>query len=370
MQTTNYSSIIIDIGSGLMKIGFGGEDGPRNIFNSIVGIPKMAGLKVGMEQKERYVGDEAISNLEFMNFYPPIQRGEVVDWDQFETLMHYLLYNQIEVVPEEMSVLVTETPLSLKENRAKTAELLFEKFNVEKCHIANSSMLGLFAYGKTSGIVVDSGFNITSTVPIYEGFPLQYASLKINLGGEDLSLKLLDLIKNKVDNSFRLIKGRLLADDIKEQKGYISLNNEEEEQEETTYILPDGKELKLGNELFKANEILFNPGESNELISISRMVIDSLGKCDDDVRNDINESICLIGGNTLMKNFPEKLRMELSDNKDTWSFNLSYVPERQFSSWVGGSIMSSLDNFQYMWVTKEEFDEKGKTLVSIDSKCF
>ena len=370
MQTTNYSSIIIDIGSGLMKIGFGGEDGPRNIFNSIVGIPKMAGLKVGMEQKERYVGDEAISNLEFMNFYPPIQRGEVVDWDQFETLMHYLLYNQIEVVPEEMSVLVTETPLSLKENRAKTAELLFEKFNVEKCHIANSSMLGLFAYGKTSGIVVDSGFNITSTVPIYEGFPLQYASLKINLGGEDLSLKLLDLIKNKVDNSFRLIKGRLLADDIKEQKGYISLNNEEEEQEESTYILPDGKELKLGNELFKANEILFNPGESNELISISRMVIDSLGKCDDDVRNDINESICLIGGNTLMKNFPEKLRMELSDNKDTGSFNLSFVPERQFSSWVGGSIMSSLDNFQYMWVTKEEFDEKGKTLVSIDSKCF
>ena len=62
--------------------------------------------------------------------------------------------------------------------------------------------------------------------------------------------------------------------------------------------------------------------------------------------------------------------MELSDNKDMGSFNLSFVPERQFSSWIGGSIMSSLDNFQYMWVTKEEFDEKGKTLISIDSKCF
>jgi actin beta/gamma 1 len=370
MQTTNYSSIIIDIGSGLMKTGFGGEDGPRNIFNSIVGIPKMAGLKVGMEQKERYVGDEAISNLEFMNFYPPVQRGEVVDWDKFETLMHYLLYNQIEVVPEEMSVLVTETPLSSKENRAKLSETLFEKFNVEKCHIANSSMLGLFAYGKTSGIVVDSGFNVTSTVPIYEGFPLQYASLRINLGGEDLSLKLLDLIKNKIDNSYKLIKGRLLADDIKEQKGYISMNNEEEDQEEVTYILPDGKELKLGNELFKSNEILFNPGDNNELMSISKMVVDSLVQCDDDVRSDINESVCLIGGNTLMKNLPEKLRMELSDNKDMGSFNLSFVPERQFSSWVGGSIMSSLDNFQYMWVTKEEFDEKGKTLIAIDSKCF
>ena len=63
---TNYTSIIIDVGSGLMKVGFGGEDGPRNIFNSIVGIPKMAGLKVGMEQKERYVAEEAISNAEFI----------------------------------------------------------------------------------------------------------------------------------------------------------------------------------------------------------------------------------------------------------------------------------------------------------------
>ena len=370
MQTTNYSSVIIDVGSGLMKTGFGGEDGPRNIFNSIVGIPKMAGLKVGMEQKERYVGDEAIANLEFMNYYPPIQRGEVTDWDKFETLMHYLLYTEIEVVPEEMSILVTETPLSSKENRAKMSELLFEKFNVEKCHIANSSMLGLFSYGKTSGIVLDSGFNITSTVPIYEGFPLQYASMKINIGGEDLSLKLLDLIKNKIDNSYKLIKGRLLADDIKEQNGYISLNNEEEGQEEVSYNLPDGKELKLGNELFKSTDILFNPGENNELISISKMVVDSLKLCDEDVKNDINESVCLIGGNTLLKNFPEKIRMELSDNKDMGSFNLSFVPERQFSSWIGGSIMSSLDNFQYLWVTKEEYDEKGKNLISIDSKCF
>ena len=374
METISYSSIIIDLGSGLIKTGFSGEDGPRNIFNSIVGIPKMAGLLVGMEQKERYVGDEAISNYEFMNFYPPIKRGEVADWDKFETLMHYLLYNQMEVVPEEMSVLVTETPLTTKENRAKVAEMLFEKFNVQKCHIANSSMLGLMAYGKTSGIVVDSGFNVTSTVPIYEGFPLQYASKKINLGGEDISLNLLELIKDKVGPSFKLIKGRLLADEIKEHKGYISMNNEEQEEEkqnENLYKLPDGNDLKLENEIFKINDILFNPPEeSKELMSISKMVVDSLKESDDDVRNDINESICLIGGTTLTKNFPEKLKNELSDSKDFGNFNLSFSPERQFSSWVGGSIMSSLDNFHYMWVTKEDYDEKGKTLFSIDSKCF
>ena len=44
-----YSTVVIDAGSGLVKAGFGGEDGPRSIFNSIVGTPKQMGLMVGME---------------------------------------------------------------------------------------------------------------------------------------------------------------------------------------------------------------------------------------------------------------------------------------------------------------------------------
>ena len=93
---------------------------------------------------------------------------------------------------------------------------------------------------------------------------------------------------------------------------------------------------------------MLKPGDNNKLMNISKMVFDSFGSCDNNVKSDINESICLIGGNTLLKNFPEKLKMELSDNKDTGNFNLSYLPERQFSSSVVGSIMNSLDNFQYM----------------------
>jgi actin-related protein len=65
-----------------------------------------------------------------------------------------------------------------------------------------------------------------------------------------------------------------------------------------------------------------------------------------------------------------KLKNELSDSSEGSGFNMSSVPERQFSSWIGGSIVASLDNFQYMWVTKQSYDECEKKLCSIDSKCF
>ena len=374
-QQTKYSTVVIDVGSGLVKAGFGGEDGPRSIFNSIVGTPKEVGLMVGMELKERYVGDDAISKYEIMNFSYPIQRGEVTDWDKFENLIHYLLYSEMKVVPEEVSILITESPRTSRENREKLTEILFETFNVKRLHIANSSMLGLFSYGKTSGLIVDSGFNITSTVPVYEGYPLSHASIRINIGGEDLSKNLLSMIQNNLDETYIDTKGRILADDIKEKLGYLLLNPDDgDDVKDVTYELPDGKKIALSKELYKANEILFSPNEENEkekgLLSIKSMVIDSINKCDNEIKNDIKENICLTGGTTLLKNFPEKLKNELSESSEGTNFNLSAEQERLFSTWIGGSIVSSLDNFQFMWVNKKEYTDNGKNLLVIDSKCF
>ena len=370
-----YSTVVIDAGSGLIKAGFGGEDGPRSIFNSIVGTPKKMELMVGMELQDRYVGDNAIARYEIMNFSYPIQRGEVTDWDKYENLMHYLLYSEMRVVPEEISILITEGPRTSRKNREKLTEILFETFNVKRLHIANSSMVGLYSYGKTSGLIVDSGYNVTSTVPVYEGYPLAHASLKINIGGEDLSKNLLSMIQNNLDETYVDMKGRFLADDIKEKLGFVLLNQDDaDDVKDSTYELPDGKKIELGSELYKANEILFNPDEDEQkekgVMSLKNMVVDSINKCDNEIKNDIKENICLTGGTTLLKNFPEKLKNEISDSSEGINFNLSAEQERLFSTWIGGSIVSSLDNFQFMWVSKKEYNDNGKNLLVIDSKCF
>ena len=43
-------------------------------------------------------------------------------------------------------------------------------------------------------------------------------------------------------------------------------------------------------------------------------------------------------------------------------------PERKYSVWIGGSILSSLTTFQNQWVMKSEYDEAGPGIVH--NKCF
>ena len=103
---------------------------------------------------------------------------------------------------------------------------------------------------------------------------------------------------------------------------------------------------------------------------IHQFIKDSLDKCDVDIASEIMENVCLIGGNTLLNGFPERLHYELAAITNNNVSNLIYSAERQFSTWIGGSIISSLSSFLPMWVTKQEYDEIGNALEAIDSKCF
>lgn len=43
-------------------------------------------------------------------------------------------------------------------------------------------------------------------------------------------------------------------------------------------------------------------------------------------------------------------------------------PERKYSVWIGGSILASLSTFQQLWISKQEYDEAGPSIVH--RKCF
>ena len=349
-NTDDLQTIIFDLGSYDYRIGYSGNDRPSYIFPPIK-----------FNEKEEY---EYLTSQKGDCFFTDIKKFEDF-FDDFITDKD--LTNSL----NQGSILFTEPIIHNKDQRMDLTKFLFEKYEIGGLFFLNNSVLSSFSYGKSSCVVFDSGHSQSNVVPVHDGMIIKNAINFFNLNGKNIEEIIInDLIKKQCNEweGFNILQKIQVLSEIKDM-----LFTPDENKENKRYVLPDKKIIEINDE-FVSNMKL---GIKNKLIgndehNLKSIIFKSISSVLLDIKKELINNIFICGGNSLIFN------NYFNDLKDSMArqlvagtvVKLTTHPskiERSLASFLGASIISSLNIYKETIVKKEEYEEHGA--IVIEKKC-
>lgn len=341
---------MVDIGSKHCRIGVSGDSKPQHELIS-----------------------RTLSNVDVQGSNHFMERGLVSDWSQLESVWSSI-YSKAGAASQETPLLLADSPSVKDGDREQMAEILFEKFSVPHYFVCNQGILSLYSCGRTSGLIIDSGYGATHAMAIHEGYAYPHTIERMEIGGADIGVCLENMLRDR-----GIETGTLDMDAIHEQVSHVSLDFSQESlrlrmhpEEQPTLTLPDGNTVALLDEHIRCGEALFEPGLvgapgdglSERLWQIVRV-------CDSDKEGGPMRSLpsCLLlsGGLSQMPGLVPRVRADLERRSAASRGHfIAALPQddARHAAWIGGSILGSLPGFaENNFVSLAEYREFGAAAV-------
>ena len=365
-----------------------------------------------------YIGDEAINKKKESNTHKliyPVKNGIVENWDLMEKYWYKSIYDYLKCDPEEHIFVLTEPTMNPPENRENIAEIFFETFNVPGLYFGDQAFLSLLGYRKytennvfrfdkeqqeafksLTGLVVDSGDDITHIIPICDGTVVGSNIKHFPIAGKHITKFMEQMIKERGEkiNSVDLYYATM---EIKEKYGYLArdlideLNRFDRKQningkltqsikfkkfKGTGKISSKPFSIDLGYEILLGPEAFFYPEiiDKNWKAPLDEMIDLAIQQCPIEYKRRLYANILLSGGSSSFLNLDKKIEFCLKnrvdkrlkkynydERKDTNNIkvNIRNFSINKFAAWLGGSYFSSKSDFKSVVYTREQYLEKG-----------
>lgn len=371
------SSIILDIGTQSIRIGYGGDDLPKTIVPTCIGIPNK--------------NVDVIDSNKFNNTIFPLKPWEKRDYIE---VLHPFQYNvqekTIDINEEYLTKIIQELSslqkftnstssystrhnyifepfddringhtllipihsISNPNHSIKLAEIAFEKLEVASLFTSRRPVLSCFACGRTSGVVIDIGASASNVSCVQDGYCIQGSIQEYPIAGDFLDNEIYKKIHSKVsiipefgifksgdneaaseyhvpltnvDESYLNWGTMHIIREIKHSKLFFP-NTQNTINDNNEFHLPDGSVIDTTPIRNTIPNLLFKSGSSNQgYPGIVQMVLNSIietSNINKEMSN-ITSSIILAGGTTLISGFDAKLHQGIIDQKSSVIFSNS-----------------------------------------------